>query len=706
MFISTFIVGQEFDPQILFLPDSLGASDFSFLNKELKGVQVVLLGENTHYDGNVFKTKTEIIKFLHKKMGFKTIAFESSIYDVWRAMKEIDSGEDVSNSIKNALFSVWAETEEFKSFIDYFEQNKTELKIFGFDNQIPNATKEDNFVGDLFRYCNNHNLILEFDSLDLGLLIESFWTSYLFDEKDITYSEYISKFQKLINQIALLDQTEEHFYWRQILESLLSVGKKFYFNKEVFSTFVVTKDDNIRDQQMAENLLAYIEEYPEEKIICWGANAHFTNNMDSVRADTIKNFIPMGSYIKNHLGNKVYSLAMVSAVDSIDLGMGWEQTPIKSNSFEQFLKQQNRKHLFINSNQEVMTQEKEVRFFSPITFVKGQLNLLHDGYLFFNEIHESTLIEKSISTAPNSINKIEKNFERNNLQKETLLNEVVLKGKYSPKYIIKRVIQKMKKNYPSQMFNSKHFANYEIKVDDKIKLSFQFLSHQFDRGYNQVYRNSQLIEQFRWIEKGDSKPKFSYFTFYRKFDHPHIKYLNFLSKRKLNKFHFEYKNNVKYKGEDVFVLSFYTERDHFNFTSLSFPSHYSGELYILKKNFAICKIIQNWTIKKFTEEMKYWSGELIEGYSNRKILNISTEHNFTLGPDDKYYLKDSKTTTNGLIDGKNNSSKWEENISSYWNSIKKNDIRKISFREEQKKFKIPKMDSLFWMNFDLEKFKN
>ena len=53
---------QIVNPKIIELPEKVSANDFSFLKEELKNVQVVMLGEKTHFDGNVFEVKTEIIK--------------------------------------------------------------------------------------------------------------------------------------------------------------------------------------------------------------------------------------------------------------------------------------------------------------------------------------------------------------------------------------------------------------------------------------------------------------------------------------------------------------------------------------------------------------------------------------------------------------------------------------------------------------------
>ena len=83
------------------------SKDFSFLKEELKDVQVVMLGEISHFDGNVFETKTEIIKYLVENMGFDVIAFESGIYDLWKAQNEISRGANCKQVFRNSLFSMF-----------------------------------------------------------------------------------------------------------------------------------------------------------------------------------------------------------------------------------------------------------------------------------------------------------------------------------------------------------------------------------------------------------------------------------------------------------------------------------------------------------------------------------------------------------------------------------------------------------------------
>src|SRR5690606_8022630 len=57
----------------------------SLVTDALSKASVIGLGEGTHSMGTIFTAKVKFIKFLHEQMGYHTIAFESGIYDVYKA---------------------------------------------------------------------------------------------------------------------------------------------------------------------------------------------------------------------------------------------------------------------------------------------------------------------------------------------------------------------------------------------------------------------------------------------------------------------------------------------------------------------------------------------------------------------------------------------------------------------------------------------
>ncbi|MGB3342577.1 MAG: erythromycin esterase family protein [Aequorivita sp.] len=747
------------------ISDIYNSEDFSFLEKELKDAQIVLLGEITHNDGNVFEFKTEIIKYLYNKMGFKTIAFESGTYEMWKAQQEIEKGENATTAFQNSLFPIWSKTVEFQPFIDFFEKNKIDLKLYGFDNQITGKYGEEELITDLYNYCEKEKLSIGLNQTDLELLIESMLYSGIFDEKDISHKAYNNALNTLLQDISEKQINEIHFYWNQIIKNLISLGEEYYAKKQpIVSTFYVSKDDNLRDEQMADNLLAYISEHPNEKIICWGANQHFINNMSSIMSDTIKDFIPMGSYLKNVLKDKVYSLATITAQDSIKLGGKWHKTLVDKASFEWFLKQKNEPYLFISSKQKNLDNEKLNRFFSPITFINSNLSQLHDGYIFLDKTIPSTFIPENsreinknesiqnkisgrifdkkskeplafanilikasyIGTStnedgyfelyfPNSLKnksviisslgyesqtidfenitpKIELNSEA------TSLDEVIITSKLSANAIVSKAIENFDKNYPLQHYNADIYTNAQIKLKDTIILDLDVISNYYNRGYKKAYRPTQNIKEIRWnikTVKPNNKMRYFFTNTYNS-----VANIQFISqKRKLKKFTFVKEKEEVYHGKDIYIIRFNTDRNHFNYTNKSYFSEFSGFLYINKEDFSIVKIIENWNVTDYPDDLKSYYENFSDKFTFNKIIKASLESNYRLEKNGKYYLEKTIYKTTGELFEENKPLEFEKTLNSFWYNINSENVTEISFKSEDDEFNNVKYNKKFWSTY-------
>src|SRR5690349_15541659 len=55
-------------------------SDLQFLKKTLADKRIVYLGESNHHTESYNILKYRLLRFLHRELGFKVVAFESSIY--------------------------------------------------------------------------------------------------------------------------------------------------------------------------------------------------------------------------------------------------------------------------------------------------------------------------------------------------------------------------------------------------------------------------------------------------------------------------------------------------------------------------------------------------------------------------------------------------------------------------------------------------
>lgn len=693
---------QYLGPAYLELTDNPSAEDLSFLKKELQTARVVMLGEKTHADGNVYEMKIKILKYLQSEMGFNTVAFESGTYDLWQAQKNIIAGQSVEKALASSLYPIWSKSEQFSEFTDFFEQHKSVMKLYGFDSQISGELGEKKLVGGLYEYCRRKKIRLDLRQEDLELLVESMAISGIYDGGDISYDAYRKAMLNVASHMASLPETEENFYWVQIIKSLLATAQGYRNDSYTVSSFYTTVDDNTRDRQMSENLLEYIRMHPDEKIVCWGANQHFVNSMASVSTPVLKDFVPMGTFVKSALGNKVYSLAAVTASDSIYLENSWRATPIEIGSFEHQLKVTGKKHLFVSSSQEKMSVPIMSRLFSPQTFVSARLDQLHDGYLFFSSVTPSVTVEQQYGDAVQILKKEQEQQPENKANGSRgagiNLDEVIVYSRKSVNQIVQSAIRGIDRNYPRTPFSSSGSTVIEMQVADTVRLNMGIVFSQYDFSYSANIRSSKSIEWIDYSVKNGYEPK-NLREFHSLIYNNPIQYAPFLDIKKSKKFAFELEKICQYSGKEAYVISFSTPKKHSTFTRRMFESDYRGLIYIDKEDFAVLKTIEIWEIEKFPDEFAQgfsFSGSLTK-FDRKDFDREKIETEFTrIGK--LYYIAGSEIVIEGKI-GDEKKMREEEGftmkIKSVWSDFNTENAKEITNKQEKHLFdKIKQQEKL------------
>ena len=162
--------------------------DVHSIEKKLKaGIgnkRVVLLGEPTHGEGNVFEYKTEICKFLHDSLGFNVIAFESGIFDLYQASNEIkaDSTGNVRQYLDNAIFSIWTQSKQFQPFIRWYEIQKGNTRLLGFECQFSGVYSDD-LLDLVTSYIKKYNADFQIDHSLMEEAISSFAAGFAFRKR-------------------------------------------------------------------------------------------------------------------------------------------------------------------------------------------------------------------------------------------------------------------------------------------------------------------------------------------------------------------------------------------------------------------------------------------------------------------------------------------------------------------------------------------
>lgn len=306
----------------------------------LENSKIVLLGEQTHYDGATFDAKVDIIKKLHQEFGFNIIVFESGLYDNYKAYQLYQSNKEDISIYNQSVFPIWTETTAFKTLLDYISKH-SEMKILGFDNQESFLFK-DYFIPDLKTLLDENGLSLS-DEI------------YTIIEKTLIYRDIDIYVNNKTDSLALYKT------FKAIDYQLSKVKTKTLDSEIIKQTFkgVVSDFDtslklaqkekvyiqNPRDKQMAENLIFLQQQFPDEKIIGWGASYHFANAIDSFEySTTTENYItefynlsnsksahnhtsleesinqikalqysiPMGKLLKEYYGDDLYSMGFTA----------------------------------------------------------------------------------------------------------------------------------------------------------------------------------------------------------------------------------------------------------------------------------------------------------------------------------------------------------------------------------------------------------
>ncbi len=294
-------------------PTDTDFRDLEFLKAEIGPARVVMLGEPSHGEGNVFEAKIRLLRFLREQMGFTTVAFESGFYDLHKAQQALEAGTSAQEAIGNSVFPIWTRTQDFQAILPLV--GKGGLRVAGFDPQLTGEYSGD-MTDDLeeFLTADKGAALLNFDYLEqvIGYMGQSF--AFAPTTTLAEFEKELAKAARLVDKAAANPDPRrraEATFWQQNLRSLLSQARNYATNQLELKTDETFKavDSNPRDAQMADNLLWYMRQHPQEKVVCWAALPHLANRTDHFDTAEMQPYRPMGRAVKDALGpEQVYIL--------------------------------------------------------------------------------------------------------------------------------------------------------------------------------------------------------------------------------------------------------------------------------------------------------------------------------------------------------------------------------------------------------------
>jgi erythromycin esterase len=148
---------QQWIGQHAIIVRSIDATDEDFRDLEplmdaIGSARVVQLGEPSHGAGSSFAAKARLVKFLHQRMGFDVVAWESGLYDVTLAQAAMRSADEATAAAQKGILATWSAAAEVRPLFEYARSTQTTsrpLEMAGYDIDVTAPNVGERFAAEL-----------------------------------------------------------------------------------------------------------------------------------------------------------------------------------------------------------------------------------------------------------------------------------------------------------------------------------------------------------------------------------------------------------------------------------------------------------------------------------------------------------------------------------------------------------------------------
>ncbi|MGJ1410266.1 erythromycin esterase family protein [Sphingobacterium thalpophilum] len=287
-------------------------SDLQVLDSVFKTKRILMLGEMLHSDGETFRAKSRLIRYLHQKLGYEVVLYEAGQYDMWLMNREMEKPElQVPSTALGGigLFYFWWRNQENKPLISYYQQSKQTadpITLGGFDIQFSGGMLRDKRGQLLDEYFQKQGVDLRAYPVfrkQMQKLDYLSYAGYASKQLDATaQKQFLDELSSLEKAVRSLNKDPQQRIYVRYLSDMKNNFDRSWKHKPGSMTSM-----HIRDSLMAENLSYQLDSlYADKKVIIWCANIH------AFSAPCNKEYTPLGTYIKKKYGQQSYMLGFSS----------------------------------------------------------------------------------------------------------------------------------------------------------------------------------------------------------------------------------------------------------------------------------------------------------------------------------------------------------------------------------------------------------
>jgi erythromycin esterase len=401
-------------------------SDLEPLTHAIGPARVVQLGEPSHGAGSSFEAKVRLVKFLHQRMGFDVLVWESGLYDVRLTDAGLRAGEEPTAAAQRGIFSIWSSAAEVKPLFEYVQASRATLRpveMAGFDLQFTSDVCFNRFAADLRSFV----LALPDATLRANALqlVDQAVSAYQAIRGRIETLKRISETmlrtwerqdapgfrrdrQRLLENadqlLAILRDDRAQFLQvhsaqqvdliAHITENMRTGGLNLYdvigpdrpAGTPPFAPRLEVEDR--RDALNASNLRWLIQQvYAGKKLIVWAHNAHVMNAYYASDWRTLYvdphpgTMTPTGVFLKKWLEDQVYTIVMTTYEGQDGWAGAHTLTPVPpapDGSLEERLHRLGKPYIFIDLRSRQELQQHPAHSAQTLRIPKYETNTLHD----------------------------------------------------------------------------------------------------------------------------------------------------------------------------------------------------------------------------------------------------------------------------------------------------------------------------------------